>query len=53
MRLSSSLPEDQREAAGACFEKGIADKATASLLGVARSPVDHLHRDGGSMAGER
>ena len=44
MRRSSSLSEEQREAAVAWFEKGIADKATASLLGVARPPVDRLYR---------
>lgn len=44
MRPSSSLSEVQREAAVAWFEKGIADKATASLLGVARAPVDRLYR---------
>ena len=44
MRPSSSLSEVQREAAVAWFEKGIADKATAGLLGVARAPVDRLYR---------
>jgi transposase len=44
MRPFSSLSEVQREAAVAWFEKGIADKATASLLGVARGPVDRLYR---------
>jgi hypothetical protein len=44
VRPSNSFSEDQREAAVAWFEKGIADKATASLLGVARSPVNRLYR---------
>jgi transposase len=44
MRPTSSLSKDQREAAVAWFEKGIADKATASLLGVPRSPVGRLYR---------
>jgi transposase len=40
----SSLSEDQREAAVAWFEKGIADTATAGLLGVSRGPVSRLYR---------
>ena len=44
MRPSSSLSEDQREAAVTWFEKGVADKATANLLGVPRSPVGRLYR---------
>jgi len=44
MRSSSSLSEDQREAAVTWFEKGVADTATANLLGVARSPVGRLYR---------
>lgn len=44
MRASSSLSEDQREVAVTWFEKGVADTATANLLGVARSPVGRLYR---------
>lgn len=44
MHACSSLSEDQREAAVAWFEKGIADSATASLLGVSRGPVGRLYR---------
>jgi transposase len=44
MRASSSLSNDQREAAVAWFEKGIADTATATLLGVPRGPVKRLFR---------
>lgn len=44
MHARSSLSEDQREAAVAWFEKGIADSATARLLGVPRDPVKRLHR---------
>lgn len=44
MDARSSLSVDQREAAVAWFEKGIADTATAGLLGVARGPVRRLHR---------
>jgi hypothetical protein len=44
MHARSSLSESQREAAVAWFEKGIADKATASLLGVSRGPVNRLYR---------
>ena len=44
MRASSSLTEDQREAAVAWFEKGLADKATANLLGVSNWPVKDLYR---------
>lgn len=44
MRSSSSLSEVQREAAVAWFEKGLADTATANLLGVARWPVKDLYR---------
>jgi transposase-like protein len=39
----SPLSEDQREAAVAWFEKGIADKAAARLLGVSHSPVQLLY----------
>jgi transposase len=39
----SPLSEDQREAAVAWFEKGIADKAAARLLGVSHSPVKLLY----------
>ena len=44
MHARSSLSEDQREAAVAWFEKGIADTATAGLLGVSRGPVNRLYR---------
>jgi transposase len=44
LRASSSLTEDQRQAAVAWFEKGLADTATATLLGVSRWPVKRLHR---------
>lgn len=44
MRSFSSLSEDQREAAVAWFEKGVADTGTARLLGVARPPVGRLYR---------
>ncbi|WAJ32942.1 helix-turn-helix domain-containing protein [Arthrobacter sp. FX8] len=44
MHARSSLSESQREAAVAWFEKGTADKATASLLGVSRGPVNRLYR---------
>lgn len=44
MHARSSLSEDQREAAVAWFEKGIADSAAARLLGVSRSPVKLLYR---------
>lgn len=44
MQARSSLSEDQREAAVAWFEKGIADSATARLLGVSRGPVKLLYR---------
>ncbi|WP_208748112.1 helix-turn-helix domain-containing protein [Arthrobacter sp. PM3] len=37
------MSEDQREAAVAWFEKGIADAATARVMGVARSPVKGLY----------
>jgi transposase len=43
MRSSSSLSEDQREAAVTWFEKGVADMATANLLGVPRPPVGRLY----------
>ncbi|UEL29559.1 helix-turn-helix domain containing protein [Pseudarthrobacter sp. L1SW] len=43
MRASSSLSEDQREVVVTWFEKGVADTATANLLGVARSPVRRLY----------
>lgn len=39
----SPLSEDQCEAAVAWFEKGIADKAVARLLGVSQSPVQVLY----------
>lgn len=39
-----SCPRSKCEAAVAWFEKGIADNVTVSLLGVARSPVDRIHR---------
>lgn len=39
----SPLSEDQREAAVAWFEKGIADAATARVMGVAQSPVRELY----------
>lgn len=39
----SPLSEGQREAAVAWFEKGIADKAVARLLGVSQSPVKVLY----------
>jgi transposase len=44
MHARSSLSEDQREAAVAWFEKGIADSAAARLLGVSRGPVKLLYR---------
>jgi transposase-like protein len=44
LRSSSSLSEDQRSAAVAWFEKGLADTATATLLGVSRWPVKLLYR---------
>jgi transposase len=44
MYASSLLSGDQREAAVAWFEKGIADTATARLLGVSRGPVKRLYR---------
>lgn len=43
MRASSSLSEVQRKAAVAWFEKGIAARATAGLLGVALPPVRGLY----------
>src|SRR3954471_7957355 len=43
MHVRSPLSEDQREAAVAWFEKGIADKAAARLLGVSHSPVQLLY----------
>jgi transposase len=39
----SPLSEDQREAAVAWFEKGIADQAAARVLGVSHSPVKVLY----------
>ena len=39
----SPLSEHQREAAVAWFEKGIADAATARVMGVAHSPVKELY----------
>ena len=44
MRSNSSLSEDQRRAAVAWFEEGLADTATARLLGVSRWPVKDLYR---------
>ncbi|WP_217509568.1 helix-turn-helix domain-containing protein [Pseudarthrobacter sp. C4D7] len=44
MHARSSLSEVQREAAVAWFEKGIADSAAATLLGVSRPPVRILYR---------
>jgi transposase len=44
MYARSSLSVDQRESAVAWFEKGIADRAAASLLGVSRDPVRRLYR---------
>jgi transposase len=44
MHARSSLSEDQREAAVAWFEKGIADSAAARFLGVSRGPVKLLYR---------
>lgn len=44
MHARSSLSEVQREAAVAWFEKGIADSAAATLLGVSRPPVRVLYR---------
>jgi transposase-like protein len=41
--VRSPLSEVQREAAVAWFEKGIADKAAARLLGVSHSPVKLLY----------
>jgi transposase len=43
MCVRSPLSEVQREAAVAWFEKGIADKAAARLLGVSHSPVQLLY----------
>lgn len=53
MHARSSLSEDQREAAVAWFEKGVADTGTASLLGVARPPVGRLYRRWSTMVDER
>lgn len=44
MRSSSSLSSDQRVATVAWFEKGLADTATANMLGVSRWPVKRLYR---------
>ena len=44
MHARSSLSEVQREAAVAWCEKGIADSAAATLLGVSRPPVRVLYR---------
>ena len=44
MRSSSSLSADQRATAVAWFEKGLADQATAKMLGVSRWPVKRLYR---------
>ena len=43
MHVRSPLSEEQREAAVAWFEKGIADKAAARVLGVPHSPVKVLY----------
>lgn len=43
MYARSSLSVDQRQAAVALFEQGIADSATASSLGVHRKPVGRLY----------
>ena len=43
MCIRSPLSEDQRRAAVAWFEKGIADKAAARVLGVPHSPVKVLY----------
>ncbi len=43
MPESSSLSEDQREAAVAWFEKGVADEGTARLLGVSKGSVKRLY----------
>jgi transposase len=43
MHVRSPLSEEQREAAVAWFEKGIADKAAARVLGVSHSPVQLLY----------
>jgi transposase-like protein len=40
----SSLSAEQREAAVAFFERGLADQATASMLEVSRWPVRMLYR---------
>ena len=42
MRRSSSLTEEQRKAALACFEQGLGEKATANQLGVSRWPIKRL-----------
>lgn len=44
MHARSSLSVDQREAAVALFEKGIAGRGVAGLLGVSRYPVRLLYR---------
>jgi transposase len=44
LRVDSSLSEAQREAAAAWFEKGLADKTTANLLGVSNWPDKRLYR---------
>lgn len=44
MHARSSLSEDQRDAAVAWFENGIADSAAARFLGVSRGPVKLLYR---------
>jgi transposase len=44
MHARSSLSVDQREAAVAWFEKGVAARAAAGLLGVSRYPVRVLYQ---------
>jgi len=44
MCASRSLSEIQRKTAVAWFEKGLADTATARLLGVSRWPIRKLYR---------
>ena len=43
MRADSSLSVEQREAAVAWFEQGLAADATARLVGAARNPVQRLY----------
>lgn len=44
MHSRSSLSEQQRLVAVAWFEKGLADTAVSTLLGVSRHPVRHLYQ---------